>query len=479
MATISKERGVSSSQPNCLDTGDVFLLLGLPANIQVGHDIVAFRTVKKGDDGFRDIPQGPHFLWVDAETEPQSGASRLPGRCGYWYFTESNPEIRLKQWDKYNEVLGEVASKTEVVERKANIETIYPTLRSFDLREGEANSARLSASPGVNTASPKPGAPQYGPPPSRPIEAILVWRELTWAISDTFLQRVTNKTCSNEWLVDSSDSVKREHQFPYHRATAHQTSITSEFSFLFEDDLADLYILDKMLTKEDAGDTSARVTALLGNPTANITENDIVAEMQFTYIMATDLRNAACLTQWLDFVLKIMLRSWTLVRSHPVLCRNLIHSLHAQLSHSASYGVHDGLKGSKELDIASEPPRRPDLPNNKLLFNYVPQFGRKLRRALTVYKHRLDEMLSLELGKCATPDQKAVGNALRNLEGFLWQFKWDLGLTTGRDEEKEEQEEDKADGGGAAVDVDGEDDDYLPLIVDVDENGREAGLVSF
>ncbi|KAK4217398.1 AAR2 protein-domain-containing protein [Rhypophila decipiens] len=466
------ERSLSPSKPSVVHPrfsrqfGDIFRLLELPSHFMVGHDDMAFLTTKPGDDGFRDITPGPHFLWVqqlasrqerggsqDQQSDEQHGPAP---RCGYWYVTTQTGRIRAKQWDKYNEILGDVASQCETDELKANIESIYPTLRKYQLPDHSRN----------NTGPPPGLVTQFESP--RGAKPSALWQQLTWAISETFLERVTGKKHVHEWLVDSSDCVKGDtHLSVYDRTTgkAYKAAVSSELNFLFAQDFADLDLLDVHPTIQGpdpiAIDTSNRVLALLNNPTANATERDIVAELQFTYLTGTILGNSACLEQWWDLVLKIVLRSWQLVHHRPELCRDLLRTLHSQLIHTAEYLENSG--------GANDGERMEGLSSEKPIFSTHVKNKWRLERALAIYKRQLNELL-LALGDQATVDQQEVGKVFDDLEAWLWKYKWDLRsektkIDYGNDSETYEDDED--------------DDDLLPVVVDLDENGRERGLVSF
>ena len=81
------------STPGCLQSGDVFLVLGLPGGFTVGCDTVALTTkaAASGPEflGFRDLPPGPHFIWI---SEPNALT-----RSGYWFVTKSMGDVRVKQ----------------------------------------------------------------------------------------------------------------------------------------------------------------------------------------------------------------------------------------------------------------------------------------------------------------------------------------------------------------------------------------------
>ncbi|KAK4447055.1 AAR2 protein-domain-containing protein [Podospora aff. communis PSN243] len=419
----------------CLAKGDILRLLDFPKDFVVGHDTVAM-TTSETLKGFRDIPSGVHFLWVQ---KPEPGP-----RCGYWYVTKVPGVVRVKQWDLFNEVLGDAASQFEVRVEEASISTVYPSLKPYNLKEEEG------------VISPKKPSPaSLRPEPLFMTDTVHMWRQLTSAISAPFLDRVTGKKGVAEWLVDSMDCVRGESRLPGGIATAsetYRTIVGSDLRFLFSQDIQDLRILDQGRNP----DTTSRVVALLNSADYPINEADIVAELQFIFITGTHLGNTACLEYWWKLVLRIILRAFQLSVQRPPLCRWLIRTLHAQLVYTDNNVESLQQDSSNASDGPSE---------DKLLFHSLRQSKSLLHGALVEYKSRINTLL-LDLGNRITQEQKEVGYAFEDLEAWLWRCGWDLRKI--------------ADGGRRSLlDDDDEEDDDLPVIVDIDENGREVGLVSF
>ncbi|KAK5653154.1 hypothetical protein OQA88_9253 [Cercophora sp. LCS_1] len=436
--SITEERFDAHLAPKCPLRGDVFRLLDFPDEFIVGHDSIAM-TTSESIQGFRDIPAGTHFLWVQ---KPDSIS-----RCGYWYITELPGVVRVKQWDKFNEVLGEAASQYEIRDQEANIETIYPSLKTYALSAGDAT-------PSGPTAHGTEFEPSFTKDPRA------MWRQLTNGISKVFLDRVTCKRGVSEWLIDSMDSVKGDTRLPASIATAsetYRTIVGSELQFLFTQDFQDLKILDH---DPSSTDTSSRVLAVLDQKSPPVREQDIVAELQFTFVTGTHLGNTACLDQWWNLVLRIVLRSYQLALRRPVLCQWLLETLHAQLVYTDNHV--EPLQGDHE-------PRKINGPSgDRLLFHALSRSKTLLHGALVEYKRRLNSSL-VDLGSSITAEQEAIGHAFESLESWLWRCGWDLRSRLGRERvllQAEDVEDD-------------EEDDELPVIVDLDEDGREVGLVSF
>jgi A1 cistron-splicing factor AAR2 len=446
--------------------GDVFVILDLPPNSTVGCDARAINTGTSGFKGIRHIPPGPHLVWV---SEPNALS-----RCGYWFVAhEAAACVRVKQWDKYNEVLAEPASRFELRDHRENVASLYPQLVSFRHVEGE------------NQASV---APVVGGPGDAVVEESQeLWRQLTSGIGEGLLSRVTRRPEASEWLVATSDTAQGEAAFPQTSQLYKAVVGPRELQFLFPEGDVDLAAaaaaaehgsqVGTTNDREGAGtpDTSFEILRLVDTPGTGASEADVLGELQLTFLTGLHLTNLSCVDQWWHLVLKVVLRAHRLALLRPRLAADLLRTLHAQMVYDNKYiaGGADGDpkdQGTSILDI---------VPGNK----------RKLRRALALYRRRLDELL-LDLPQgSASADQGAVGKAFGELEAWFWKYGWDLRTGGGGDGLLEEEEEEKkkkkrpVQAGAYLIgrddDYDDDDDDYKPVIVDLDADGREAGLVSF
>ncbi|KXX79815.1 Protein AAR2 [Madurella mycetomatis] len=424
--------------PSQLEKGDVFRLLSLPDDFIVGLDDMAM-TTKKSLQGFRDIPRGAHFLWVQ---QPNSAS-----RCGYWFVAGDKGTVRVKQWDRYNEVLAEPASQSEARDLLASLESVYPTLQP----------STLKAERGSKISNPTGTQP--------------LWHTLTWAISAEALSRITGKTAVAEYPIDSMDS---------------------DLHFLLAQDLTDLARLDAAsnpATQASVADTSARVLALLhpAITTTTITTTTIttaapggegagiLAELQFAFLTGTLLSNAACLAHWWDLVLKIVLRSYRLAAAAgpgSALAGRMLQTVFAQLWF-AEYAVEAAPAASGGGGARAGEARRKGIRDNggpdgeRVLYMYKPRGKERLRAALGEYKRRLGEFGADE----------GVSKVFEELEGWLRGLGWRLGEDSDEDElrRKERAGEEEQDGVGG----DSEEEDDPPVVVELDAAGREVGLVRF
>ncbi|KAK1769059.1 AAR2 protein-domain-containing protein [Phialemonium atrogriseum] len=466
----------------CLEKGDIFLILDLPLGFTVGIDTQTVSARSTQIPGFRDIPPGPHFLWVLA-----SGAIF---RSGYWFVTGELGEVRVKQWDKYNEVIGEAASQFEAREQKENIDDTYPRLIPYSHVGGGSDTAGAPTPPpkDLPTGIPAPGT-EAGH------DRASIWRQVTSGISPAFLDRITSKRNVREWLVDTSDSAKGEMHFQ-EPARFLKTVVGSELNFLLQRDAVDLDLLRISPGDDSPPDVTPRILALLDNNHNNnggsdappsVTEADIIGELQFTFLTGMHIGNYSCIEQWWHVLLKVVLRAHRLAADRPVLARALLETLHAQMIYNDRYiivaaGDEDTVGSNKNNNGNSS---NNNSNNNNSILNTIPRNAARLRAALALYKRRLDVFL-LGLGARVTPDQAAVGAAFAELEAWFWRCGWDLRGGGGDGDGEEAGEGTKGRAGGEEGEDDnggGEDDDddeeYLPVIVDLDEEGREVGLVSW
>lgn len=444
--------------------GDVFLILDLPPNSTVGCDSRAINTGSSGFKGIRDIPPGPHFVWV---SEP--GAL---SRCGYWFVAQDDGgggRVRVKQWDKYNEVLAEPASRFELRDHRDNVASLYPQLVSF----------RHGGDPAAGAGSDD--------------EVQQLWHQLTSGISEGLLARVTGRRDASEWLVATSDTAQGEAGFPQTTTQLYKAVVgPRELEFLFPEADVDLTAAvgsHQANTSADTGadtsadtsagppDTSAEILRLVDTPGTTISEADVTGELQLTFLTGLHLSNLSCVDQWWHLVLKVVLRAHRLALLRPRLAAALLRTLHAQMVYDERYIAGSGGGGGGSGD---DPARDEE---GTSILDIVPGNKRKLRRALALYRRRLDELLlDLPRGR-ATAEQGAVGKAFGELEAWFWKFGWDLRTDGGGGGEEEKT----GSGGGWANmsrggddnDDDDDDDDYKPVIVDLDADGREVGLVSF
>lgn len=469
--------------------GDVFLILDLPANSTVGCDARALGTATSGFQGIRDFPPGAHFIWISVPN--------AMSRCGYWFVTTPSAgagEVRVKQWDRFNEVLVEPATNFETRDHRANIAALYPQLVPY---------AFAGADAATSAAQPTATAQVSGEDEAEH------WQRLTSCISPQLLERVVGGETSpsaaaaaaaaaaatHEWLVDTSDSAAGDAGFPQTRTSLHQTLVggAGELHFLFPEGDVDLHAVAAAAAGANAvPDTSDDIVRLVDTPETGVADADLVGEMQLAFLTGLHLGNLACVEHWWHLVLRIVLRAHRLVLSRPGLARALVGLLRAQLVYDEQYVAPSGPASGFEDD---GPPREYGGPGgggggggSTSILDMVPGNRRRLREALTLYKRRMDETLlpGTDDGRPGgrreiTDEQAGVGRTFAELEAWCWRFGWDL--RTDYVGERRAKRHLRGGKGGFEDEGDGmdhaEDDEYRPVIVDLDERGREVGLVSF
>ncbi|KAJ9152044.1 hypothetical protein NKR23_g3009, partial [Pleurostoma richardsiae] len=351
---------------------------------------------------------------------------------------------------------------------------------------------------------PPRGAPRAEPDFETSADDGVVWRAVTSAISEALLERVTGRRGVAEWMVDTADGAKGEAGASFAQAAGAGRLLRAagggELTFLFAPDDVDVLLRrphpPSGASPADGGDaharrldpTTAQVLTVLDNPASGVAEADLVGELQLAFLTGMHLSNLACLEQWWHLVLRLILRAHGLALVRPRLARDLLRTMHAQLVYSERYivgsppappsdsgstGAVAKRGGGARGDSARNGGEDDDSAGMGIL-DVMPRNKARLRGALTTYKRRLDEAL-LGLGDGITAEQAEVGEAFLDLETYLWRYGWDL-----RGGEDEGVGGRAGDGGGMGPrDEDEDDDEYQPVVVDLDESGREVGLLSW
>ncbi|KAI1331135.1 A1 cistron-splicing factor, partial [Xylariaceae sp. FL0255] len=426
--------------PVSFGCGDVFVLDDLPPNFTIGCDITALNSAKPFL-GFRDIPAGAHLIWV-APSESTSS------RSGFWIFT---PEVNgstvgivyVKQWDKFNEVLTDTASQAEERFQKERLEQMYGTLAPYGLKTGTPEPPHSHA---ITEGSESPPAL---------VDNDSIWYQLTFAIRPEVLSRITTQA-NNSWSVATRDLVAGGIGLA-EEARLYTAGSTKSLKFIFP---IDAYLVNPSAagaerTRQALDPTGWIIDKLEASEIGqSYTPSDLVGEFQFAFLTGMHLGNFSCLEQWWFLATRLVFRAYGLAIERPQLARQLIQTFHAQLLYNERH-----LDGGSVLEM-------------------MPEYAKKLQRALVTYKARLDESL-LTLGEACAPDQHAVGVVFSSLEAWLWRLSWDL-----RGEYVRKGNVMLEDGEIVQAELsDFEDEDergeFAPTVVEMGENGRETGLLSW
>ncbi|OAA57242.1 AAR2 family protein [Cordyceps fumosorosea ARSEF 2679] len=290
------------------------------------------------------------------------------------------------------------------------------------------------------------------------------WGQLTSAITAELLSRVTGQRPlpqqSAVWHMSTTDRVRGEPP-PSAAELAMERQIAGtggpppppprELRFSL-DQHAKTYSAARLgadRTRDATDATSYLLSALDGD----VTEADLVGEMQLAFLAGAHLGSDACIAQWFHASARLFLRAHALPRLRPSLAAAWLRALAAQLAH-----------GGTRLEV----------PLGEMLGEAR---ARELRLALIVYKRRLQEEEEEEQGEGMMEVVMAFAGVEAAVAGEGWD--WDLGaeyVRRGRvvmeDGEEVELEMDEL----QAEDERGE---WAPEVVELDEHGREKGLISW
>jgi len=285
-----------------------------------------------------------------------------------------------------------------------------------------------------------------------------IWGQLSSYITSDLLAKVTSRQ-SDKWHVDTVDRVKGEGvlaaEVELDRRVSQSLSQHRELEFTFSQH-AKTYTTandgrDRTL---EATDSTPYINTLMSGNPPTTTEGHMIGEMQFAFIVGVNLGNDACVQQWWHMVLSIILKAYLLPSIRPELTAGLLKSLAAQLKYCGNW-------------VENSP------------LNEDSTRARELRLSLTIYKRRLNELLA-SLGSQATPAQQLVQSAFADVEDAAsTTLDWDISgdyLRKGRlaleDGEEVELEMD---------DLEAEDErgEFAPEVVELDETGKQRGLVSW
>lgn len=425
LANAAAHHDMPASAPGPLG-GDVVLVLDLPENFTVGYDSVSFRA--RSFRGVKEIPPGAHFFWA---SEDDAGSTRT----GFWLIADRPEQIHVVQWDRYNDVLGEPASKTEARCQRADVADVLPSL------------------PPYHSPVPRDQLPAGMAPGLDDLGENGIWARLTTHVTARMLGRVTGSE-AGPWHVHTTDRVEGTTTLASERELDRHVSVVAVNPLAFTFSQADrTYAANSTgaARSEQARDATAYMIGVIDGGETRLTDDDVVGELQLAFLVGMHLGNEGCVLQWWHVVLRVFLRAHSLAGTKPFLAAKFLRALAAQLKYDDTR-----LEGS--------------------VFEFGSGLEKDLRISLTVYKRRLDELLRDD----PSASQLDVGVAFSELEAVVVAgFGWDLGadyVRKGRvmleDGEEVEVEMDELE----AEDERGE---FAATVVATDEGGRQVDLVSW
>ncbi|KAG5950534.1 hypothetical protein E4U53_004899 [Claviceps sorghi] len=425
----SSAQWTRGAQAHSMGGGDVAIIVDLPDVFTVGYDALSFTAQHFG--GVRDIPDGPHFFWV---THP----SGVAARAGVWLLgSQSRHHVHVVQWDKYNENLTEALS-SEARNHAENVPRIHAKLIPY------SDPSKVGGAVGQLSASK--------------IDANLaIWAQLTTSITSSLLDRVTGPQ-SGGWIVHTLDRAQGVVQFSaevhLERLVPNKNLQQRQLKFTF-DRTARLFSLESMGSERslEAVDPTKYILSQIEDPSNDLVPEDLVGELQFSFIVGMLLGNDACLDQWWFMVLKLLVKSHLLVEKQPLLVAALWRALTAQITF-----------GTKWLETTTLDPDE--------------HRCRELRIALIIYKRRMEEFLQSD-ENLITPNHLAVSTAFSRLESGLTDLGWDLTTDYVRQGKLMLEDGEEVELELSELDAEDERGEWAPEIVQLDEHGHQFGLVSW
>ncbi|KHO01172.1 AAR2 domain containing protein [Metarhizium album ARSEF 1941] len=428
-SSASPTKRCADPQAHQMGGGDVAVILDLPEVFLVAYDSVSFTAHNFA--GVRDIPPGPHFFWV-------AHPSGVAARAGVWLLgSESQDHVHVVQWDSYNEVLTE-ATRSESRNSAENMPNIHAQLIPYP------DPSRLAQGPGRLSVSQMESNRS-------------IWAQLTTHVNATILNRITGPQVGG-WIVHTLDRAQGALQFSpeveLERAVPNKNLQRRELNFTFETTTR-LFSIESLGAErtQEAMDPSVYLMSQIEDPDKNLAYEDLVGEFQFSFIVGVHLGNDASLEQWWFMLLKLLVKSHLLLQEQPLLVASMWRTVAAQITYSSQW---------MESSVLDNTESR----------------CRELRIGLIVYKRRMEEFLSDD-ENVVTSDHLSVSTAFSRLEAVLTDLGWDLsgdylrkGVVMMEDGEQVELE---------LTDLEAEDErgEWAPELVELDEDGRERGLISW
>jgi A1 cistron-splicing factor AAR2 len=208
----------------------------------------------------------------------------------------------------------------------------------------------------------------------------------------------------------------------------------------------------------------------------------MLAEFQGTFLTGLHLGNHACIEQWWNLLLKVILPAQRLISLRPDLVASLLTVFYTQMVYNDKYVDHAVVDPSTSAAAAHTGTAHA---TSASMLDTIPRNTSRLKRALTVYRDRI-EGASRKEGDA--PELMRLMEVFRLLEEWFVKHRWDLVDDGPTEEYGSRQERDtrltrgvggeelreETDGGYDSEDETGE---YAPVFVELDEDGREVGTV--
>jgi A1 cistron-splicing factor AAR2 len=278
---VAVEEEQKSPVPECLASGDVVIVTGMPTGSLFGFDTISLGIGKGANfEGVKDIPSGPHFVYG-------SSSAGVSTRNGFWIMSEKRAtgdhgKIFVRRWSNYNESLEDEVSAAELRIQKENVPKVFDKLLPYSVK-----------------AMPTSQSPLVDPDRN-------VWQSLTCAIKGDMLTTITGDRW-NKWHISSTHERKptewistdiRKNKM---ESAGDRSELMSgkdmvlTFAFPQNGNTFSSSVTGRART-EQAMDTSAHIMAVIDDR-CNEDEDWVTGELQFCYITGIMLGNLTCLEQ--------------------------------------------------------------------------------------------------------------------------------------------------------------------------------------
>ncbi|KFY27373.1 hypothetical protein V493_03538 [Pseudogymnoascus sp. VKM F-4281 (FW-2241)] len=424
--------------PQYLQDGDVVIIAGVPAGSFIGYDTVGLNVDKNHHfGGIRELPPGPHFIYGGSMSE-------ISTRNGLWIISNKRVsgepgEIFVKKWDRHTETLEDEDSAIEIRNQKDNIQSTYSTLLPYNIRAAQAPELSKSKATSMETLGDDPKT----------------WQDLTSAIKGPMLSRVTGGNW-NEWKVTSMDERKPTDTEPVDIVPETVDAAIAEekkLGFIFP---AGSKTYSETVVgrarSEQAMDSSSHVRGVIADNCTSEGPDDVLGELQFCYLTGVLLCNICCMEQW-GHVVKILFKAFRFAVEEAPFFVRFLEVFQAQLVYDDEY-----LQGS--------------------IFDHSHHLQDELKVELTIFKSRLTEQLSAKPNGLSK-EENELKAAFGRLETWLSKWGWDLGGNYLRVGKIQLEDGEYVDAEMEDLEAEDERGEYAPVMVELDEGGREKGTIGW
>ncbi|KAF1837029.1 AAR2 domain-containing protein [Decorospora gaudefroyi] len=289
------------------------LLVNLPPKAFAGIDLLSF-TSSPRFRGVKNIPPGLHFVFTAAD-------GGFAVRHGAWFYVTpglGSPQVFVKKWDESAEDLVAETSQAEVLRHKANLGSIWKdglTPYRQTVVEGDSGTEEGWSEESTD------------------------WSKLTSQVTPTLLSRICGLDPDHWSLTSASSATQDLDEIPGLESSNSMLHPEKELRFL-PIDLKKTWregatgrerteaAQDRSWFLGDLIDKHCQAKDLRGR------ENEILGELQFTFLMVLTLNNNSCLEQW-KRLLRLLLTCRRAVKERSHLFLDLLKCLRIQLGHCA------------------------------------------------------------------------------------------------------------------------------------------------